>query len=84
MILASFIISVLLVLLAVAIIVMQKQGERLHKKTAYILYLQETLTDALGGNVDKMWELRDEGIETVLQRGRPDLKPTRQSTRPLG
>ncbi len=84
MILASVLISVLLILLAVAIIVMQKQGERLHDKTAYILYLQETLTDALDGNVDKMWELRDEGIETVLQRGRPDLKPTRQPTRPPG
>ena len=82
--LASFIISVLLILVVVAIVLMQKQGKRLHEKTAYIFYLEETLTDALGGNIEKAWELRDDGIKTVLERGRPDLKPTRQPTRPPG
>lgn len=82
--LAAFIISVLLILVASAIVIMQKQGKRIHDKNTYIIYLEETLTDALDGNIEKAWELQREGIETVLQRGRPDLEPRRQATMPPG
>lgn len=84
MILASVTISALLILLMAAGAVMHQQAERLRIKRLYTVFLEESLTDALGGNIEKMWVLRDEGIETVLQRGRPDLDPPRQPTRPPG
>ncbi len=82
--LVSVIISALLLLLVVLTAIMNKQAKRIHDKDHYIFFLEETLTDALSGNIEKAWELRDEGIETVLERGRPDLDPPRQPTMPTG
>ena len=35
--------------------------------------LEELLLDAYEGNTDKMWRMRSDGVEVVVERGRPDI-----------
>ena len=42
------------------------------KKTAF--GLEEMLLDAYEGNTDKMWMMRTDGVDVIVERGRPDMR----------
>jgi hypothetical protein len=80
----AVIIAALLILLAAAVAVAYKQADTIRIGKAHTVRLEEAVTNKHEGDNKRVWELRPDAVNPMVQRGRPDVSPTRQATTPPG
>ena len=47
--------------------------EKVNVLKAQRFSLEQLLTDCYEGKTDHVWQMRSDGVEVILERGRPDL-----------
>ena len=52
--------------------------EKYRAAMAKLFMVEEELIHCMEGKADRVWQLRSDGMDTVVERGRPDLDRVRQ------
>jgi hypothetical protein len=80
----AVIIAALLILLAAAVAIAYRQADVIRALKAHVVRLEEAVTNAHEGDNKRVWGLRPDAVNPMRERGRSELPPTRQPTRPPG
>ena len=80
----AIIIAAIIILLAAATAVAYQQADVIRALKAHVVRLEEAVTNAYEGDNKRVWELRPDAVNPMIERGRPELPPARQPTRPPG
>ncbi len=80
----AVIIAAILILLAAATAVAYQQADVIRALKAHIVRLEEELTHENEGDKKRVWELRPDAVNPMVQRDRPELPPPKQSVEPTG
>lgn len=78
------IIAAILILLAAAVAVTYQQADVIRALKAHVVRLEEAVVNKHEGDSKRVWELRHGAVNPMRERGRSELPPTRQPTRPPG
>ena len=78
------IIAAILILLAAVVAVAYRQADVIRALKAHVVRLEEAVVNKHEGDDKRVWELRPDAVNPMIQRGRPDGQPRRQPTMPPG